>query len=67
MQFQASDNRNDRKMCMAASLGCMATDAASEHGLNHELMNDLSRGLAEVGSTHECHSDAPFAAPYYLN
>lgn len=57
----------EREMCIAASLGCLAAAAVSEHGLNHELMNDSSRGLAEVGSIRERHRDASFTAPHYLN
>lgn len=65
-QFQASDNRNDREMRSAASPGCVAA-AVNEHGLNHELMNDSSRGLAEVGSIRERCRSAPFTAAHYLN
>lgn len=65
-QFQASDNRNDGEMYIAASLGCVAA-AVSEHGLNHKLMNDSLRSLAEVGFIRERRRDAPFTAPHYLN
>lgn len=43
--FRLLTNRSDREMCIAASLGCVAA-AVSEHGPNHKLMNDSSRGLA---------------------
>lgn len=35
------------------SLGCVAGAAVSEHRLNHELMNDSSRDLAEVDTLRE--------------
>lgn len=64
--FRLLTNRNDQEMCIAASLGCVAA-AVSEHGLNHKLMNDPSRGLAEVGSIPERRRGAPFTAAHYLH
>lgn len=67
MQFQASVNRNEWEMCISTSHRCVAGAAVNEHGLNHELMNDSSRGLAEVGTIRERRRDAPFTTSHYLN
>lgn len=52
-QFQAYVNRNEWVMWMTVSFGCVARAAVSEHRLNHELMNDSSKDLAEVNTIRE--------------